>query len=148
MSISKRACIQINQAVFSMANAYRTTMQREGLAEASGLNMADRSVLMVLGQTGPTTAHALSKRMDINPGTISVYVQRLVEKGLVERSQDEADRRVWRIELTGAGREAYDETIDGAEAYTRRFLSPLTVAEQKAFHAVLIKITEGLGYEW
>ena len=148
MPLSKKECIQLNQAVFSMANAYRSRMVRDGSVDRSGLTLPDRSTLMVLGQLEPTTARDLSKQMDINPGTISVYVQRLVEKGLVERSQDEADRRVWRIELTGAGREAYDETIDGAEAYTRRFLSPLTVAEQKAFHAVLIKITEGLGYEW
>jgi len=148
MVLTAEQCIQINQAVFSFANAYRTTMQREGFVERTGLNLADRSMLMVLGQTAPTTSQELSRRMDINPGTISVHVQRLVEKGLVERRQDEADRRNWWLELTEAGRTAYRETIDAAAAYTLRFLEPLSSAEQRSLHAALLKVAQGLGYEW
>ncbi len=148
MALSKQQCIQINQAAFSFANAYRTTMHREGFVERTGLNLADRSVLMVLGQAAPLTSQDLSRRMDINPGTISVHVQRLVEKGLVQRKQDKTDRRNWWLELTEAGRTAYDETIDTAAGYTRRFLEPLDEVEQMAFHEALLKIVKGLGYEW
>ena len=148
MSLSNKACVQINQAVFSMANAYRTKMQRDGVVDATGLSLPDRSTLMVLGQSSPTTARNLSKAMDINPGTISVYVQRLVEKGLVTRFQDEQDRRTWRLSLTQDGEVAYQNTLTGAAAYTRQFLGPLTDKEQTAFHQILLKITAELGYEW
>ena len=148
MPLSKTQCIQLNQAVFSVANAYRSRMVREGAVERSGLTLPDRSTLMVLGQFEPTTASDLSKRMDINPGTISVYVQRLVERGLVRRSQDESDRRTWWLTLTENGRVAYGETIDGAAAYTRDFLSPLSDEEQRALHGAMRKVAEGLGYAW
>lgn len=148
MSLSDAAYVQINQAVFSMANAYRSKMQRDGVVDATGLNLPDRSTLMVLGQSSPTTARNLSKAMDINPGTISVYVQRLVEKGLVSRSQDEQDRRTWQLSLTENGEAAYQDTLAGAAAYTRQFLDSLTDEEQIAFHRVLLKITTELGYEW
>ena len=148
MPLSNEACIQINQAVFSMANAYRSKMQRDGVVDATGLTLPDRSTLMVLGQSSPTTARNLSKAMDINPGTISVYVQRLVEKGLVSRSQDEQDRRTWQLSLTENGEVAYQDTLAGAAAYTHHFLRSLTDKEQTAFHQILLKISARLGYEW
>jgi DNA-binding MarR family transcriptional regulator len=148
MSLSSKACVQINQVVFSIANAYRSKMQQDGMVDATGLTLPDRSTLMVLGQLAPTTARTLSKVMDINPGTISVYVQRLVEKGLASRSQDEQDRRTWWLSLTKTGQASYQETLAGAAAYTQLFLAPLTESEQTALHEMLLKISEGLGYKW
>jgi len=148
MPLSKKQCIQLNQAVFSVANAYRSRMVRDGTVDRTGLTLPDRSTLMVLGQLAPTTASDLSKRMDINAGTISVYVQRLVERGLVGRTQDESDRRTWWLTLTEPGKSAYRDTIEGAAAYTRDFLAPLSDEEQRTLHALLSKISEGLGYRW
>lgn len=148
MSLSKQQCIQLNQAVFSMANAYRSQMLRDGGGERTGLSLPDRSTLMVLGQFEPITARDLSQRMDINPGTISVYVQQLAKRGLVERVQSENDRRTWWLSLTEEGKAAYRDTLDGAAAYTRAFLQPLTVKEQSTLHGLMLKIAEGLGYAW
>jgi len=148
MSLSKKQCVQLNQAVFSMANAYRSRMVRDGAVERTGLNLPDRSMLMVLGQIEATTSRDLSKRMDINPGTISVYVQLLVERGLIERTQDEKDRRTWWLSLTEEGKTAYHDTIDGAAAYTRDFLQPLTDEERRTLHGLMLKVAEGLGYAW
>jgi DNA-binding MarR family transcriptional regulator len=148
MALSKQQCIQLNQAVFSMANAYRSQMIRDGVLERTGLSLPDRSMLMVLGQFEPITARDLSQRMDINPGTISVYVQRLAKRGLVERVQSENDRRTWWLSLTEEGKAAYRETLNGATEYTRAFLQPLTPDEQSALHGLMLKIAEGLGYAW
>ena len=148
MPLSKRQCIQLNQSVFSLANAYRSQMAREGLPEQTGLTLPDRSTLMVLGQSDRTTVRDLSKRMDINPGTISVYVQRLVELGLAERTQDETDRRTWWLSLTDAGEEAHRDTIDRAAQYTRGFLKSLTIEEQSTLHELMLRVADGLGYTW
>jgi len=146
--LAKRECIQLNQSVFSLANAYRSRMVREGTVERTGLSLADRSTLMVIGQSEPTTARDLSKRMDINPGTISVYVQQLVEHGLVGRARDKNDRRTWWLRLTEKGTSAYQETLQGTAAYTRDFLSPLSDEEQQTLHQLLVRVVRGLGYEW
>jgi len=148
MTLARKKCIQLNQAVFSMANAYRSCMVRDGWVERTGLSLPDRSTLMVLGQCAPMSARQLSNQMDINPGTISVYVQRLVERGLVERSRDEKDRRTWWLTLTADGETAYAETLDGATQYTRDFLKPLTEDEQRSLHELMLKVAEGLGYQW
>ena len=146
--LSRREYVQINQALFSLAHAYESRLTAAEAHESTGLMLSDRAVLMVLGQFAPTNAARLSTVMDINPGTISVYVQRLVTKGLVRREQDADDRRNWRLTLTEKGRAAYEETIAGTVDYTRDFLSALDKSEQHTLHGLLLKAAHSLGFEW
>ena len=103
---------------------------------------------MVLGQSAPINSRQLSNLMTINPGTISQYVHSLVKKGLVEKKQDEKDRRKWWLSLTKKGLSIYRETITEAVAYTRDFISSLSEKEQKTLHQLLLKASHALGYEW
>lgn len=146
--LSARQCLQVNQALFSLAHAYESRMARAEAQEPSGLALSDRAVLMVLGQLAPLNSVRLSAKMDINAGTISVYVQRLVKKGLVRREQDGEDRRNWWLTLTEEGKAAYEDTIAGAAQYTRDFLSALDESEQRALHHLLLKASHSLGFEW
>jgi DNA-binding MarR family transcriptional regulator len=145
MKLSDKAYLQINQALFSLTHAYETRMARESLG---GLSLPDCSVLVVLHQFAPITAARLSEIMDINPGTISVYVQRLVQKGLVRREQDAGDRRNWWLTFTPDGAAAAAEVVGYAAAYTRDFLSPLDEEEQRTLHRLLLKASHGLGFDW
>jgi DNA-binding MarR family transcriptional regulator len=148
MTLTSRQYLQINQALFSLAHAYDVRMAAERERDTMGLRLSDCSVLMVLHQLSPLTARRLSQAMDINPGTISVYVQRLVEKGLVEKRQDARDRRHWWITLTPTGRAAAEGVVAGAVEYTRDFLSPLSESEQNSLHRLLRKASHGLGFDW
>jgi DNA-binding MarR family transcriptional regulator len=105
-------------------------------------------MLMVLGQHAPIAAVQLSQMMDINPGTISVYVRRLEQRGLVERTRSNQDRRTWQLALTPDGTAAAEETHLGAAAYTQQFLSSLTDEEQATLHRLLLKAVHELGYDW
>ena len=146
--LSTAEYLQINQAVFSIAHAYESRMGEAEAQKPTGLTLADRAVLTVLGRFSPTTAVKLSIMMDINPGTISVYVQRLVTQGLVRRKQDTDDRRTWWLTLTEKGRAAYDETLAGTVEYTRHFLSALNDSEQRTLHELLLKASHSLGFDW
>jgi len=148
MPLGEREYLQINQALFSLANAYRTRRQREGGAARLGLTLPEQAVLMVLGQLGLIDSRQLSRAMDINPGTISVRVQSLVEKGIVQKQQDGDDRRRWRLRLTAEGSRKYRTTLDGAVAHTRDFLAILDEAEQREFHRLLVKASHSLGFDW
>jgi DNA-binding MarR family transcriptional regulator len=147
MALPDKEYLQINQALFSLAHAYESRMEQEA-GNVLGLTLSDCSTLMVLGQFAPLNARRLSELMDINPGTISVYVQRLVEQGLVHKEQDREDRRNWWLTLTAAGQRAYEGIVAGAVEYTRDFLSTLDGAEQKTLHHLLLKAAHGLGYDW
>jgi DNA-binding MarR family transcriptional regulator len=148
MALSDKEYLQTNQALFSLAHAYESRMAEEEMRNTLGLRLSDCSVLMVLGQFAPLNARRLSELMDVNPGTISVYVQRLVEMGLVQKAQDAEDRRNWWLTLTEAGQTAAQGVIGGAVAYTRDFLAVLDEDEQQALHRLLLKAARGLGFDW
>jgi DNA-binding MarR family transcriptional regulator len=148
MALSDKQCLQINQALFSLAHAYESRLTKQEARRPTGLTLADRSVLMVLGQLAPMNSRQLSRAMDINPGTISVYVERLIRKDLVDKAQHAKDRRHWLLSLTPAGQKAYRETVAGAVAYTRDFLSTLTESEKRVLHQLLLKAAHSLGFNW
>jgi DNA-binding MarR family transcriptional regulator len=77
-----------------------------------------------------------------------VYVQRLVDMGLVQKEQDGEDRRNWWLTLTEAGRVAYEAMVAGAVEYTHDFLSALDEDEQQALHQLLLKASHSLGFDW
>ena len=148
MPLSDKEYLQINQALFSLTQAYQARMAGEETRNMLGLSMADCSVLMVLGQFAPLNARRLSELMEINPGTISVYVQRLVEMGMVQREQDAQDRRNWWLTLTDLGQTAAQGVIAGAVEYTQDFLTALDGEEQQSLHRLLLKASHSLGFGW
>jgi MarR family transcriptional regulator for hemolysin len=148
VALTDRDYLQINQALFSLAHAYESRMHREGVRGRLGLKLSDCSVLMVLAQLGPIISRRLAQAMDINTGTISVYVQRLIEMGLVQKVQEKTDRRHWTLTLTPRGRQAARRVVGGAVEYTREFLSVLAPADQEALRRSLLRISSSLGFSW
>jgi DNA-binding MarR family transcriptional regulator len=148
MPLSDKEYLQIDQALFSLVHAYESRMTEEETRNTLGLRLSDCSVLMVLGQFAPLNARRLSELMDVNPGTISVYVQRLIEMGLVQKEQDTEDRRNWWLTLTEMGQAAAQGVIGGAVEYTRDFVSALDRDEQRTLHRLLLKAARGLGFDW
>ena len=146
--LSDKEYLQVNQALFSLTNAYESRMASEETRNTLGLKLSDCSVLMVLGQFAPLNARRLSELMYINPGTISLYVQRLVEMGLVQKEQDVEDRRNWWLTLTDLGQAAAYGVTAGAVAYTRDFLAVLDEDEQQDLHHLLLKASHSLGFDW
>ena len=148
MPLSDKEYLQLNQALFSLSQAYYIRAAKYEKNNKTGLAFSDRAVLMVLGQLAPINSCLLSNFMTINPGTISQYVHSLVKKGLVEKKQDENDRRKWWLSLTKNGLVIYEETIEEAVAYTKNFISALNEKEQKTLHQLLLKASHSLGYKW
>ena len=148
MLLSDKEYLQINQGLFSLTQAYSIRAAKYEKNNPTGLAFSDRAVLMVLGQLASITSRQLSTFMSINPGTVSQYVHSLVKKGLVEKRQDENDRRKWWLNLTKKGHIVYQETITDAIMYTRDFISELNETEQKTLHQLLLKASQGLGFRW
>jgi len=73
--------------------------------ERSGLGESDFRVLEVLLHKGPTPVSALAPKVNLNPGSVSVAVERLHSKGLVSRVEDSKDRRIKTVSLTSTGKD-------------------------------------------
>jgi MarR family transcriptional regulator, 2-MHQ and catechol-resistance regulon repressor len=68
------------------------------------LGDSDFRVLEALLHKGPLPVNTVGPKVWLTPGSISVAVDRLVEKGLVSRKDHPNDRRVRQVELTAKGR--------------------------------------------
>ena len=73
--------------------------------EKTGLGLSDFGVLEVLLHKGPLPVNTIGPIVDLTPGSISIAVDRLVEKGLVSRVESAEDRRVRIVALTPRGKD-------------------------------------------
>src|SRR5215472_17585439 len=85
----------------SIARYLRPTMSAEGLGES------DFRVLEVLLHKGPMPINAIGRKVDLNPGSVSVAVEPLYKKGDVGPEECTSDRRVRTVSLTEKGRQAF-----------------------------------------
>jgi DNA-binding MarR family transcriptional regulator len=73
----------------------------------------------------------------VTSGTMTNRVDRLVDKSLVERSADPADRRGVLVRLTAEGRARVDAALEGLLQHEQRLLSRLTAPERDALASSL-----------
>jgi 4'-phosphopantetheinyl transferase len=69
------------------------------------LSLVHLNVLMLLAEEGPSPMRALADTLDVSQASATGIVDRMEQRGLVERRRDDEDRRVIRVALTGAGRD-------------------------------------------
>ena len=76
------------------------------LAE-DGLGESDFRVLEALFHKGPMPVNTIGPKVDLNPGSVSVAVDRLYKKGFVSRTESSRDRRVRTVSMTEKGRRMF-----------------------------------------
>jgi MarR family transcriptional regulator, 2-MHQ and catechol-resistance regulon repressor len=105
-----------------------------------GLGDSDFRVLDVLLDKGPMPVNALGPKVDLNPGSVSVAVDRLYKKGLVSRVESESDRRVRTVSLTEKGRRVFVPIFRQHAALIKRTFQDVPPEEQRQMEQVLKKI--------
>jgi DNA-binding MarR family transcriptional regulator len=93
-----------------------------------GLTMPQARVLFTLIEHGERSAGELADELAVTPPTITGITDRLVKQGLVERREDQRDRRIVRLCLTGEGRQLTVEIAEKSRAYLRGVFQTLTEA--------------------
>ena len=73
--------------------------------EETGISDTDFRVLEALLHKGPLPVNTIGPKVHLTPGSISVAVDRLLERGLVSRGESPDDRRVRIVALTKAGKD-------------------------------------------
>src|SRR6516164_435916 len=76
-----------------------------GGIEETGISDTDFRVLEALLHKGPLPVNTIGPKVHLTPGSISVAVDRLLEKGLVSRVESPDDRRVRIVALTKSGKD-------------------------------------------
>jgi DNA-binding MarR family transcriptional regulator len=84
----------------------------------------------------------LSRRLMVTGGNVTGIVDQLVKEGLVERVDDAADRRAWRVKLTRAGDKAFAEMARAHEEWVVELLGSLTRKESDALMQLLARLKQ------
>jgi DNA-binding MarR family transcriptional regulator len=114
--------------------------------ELQSLALAPRhlSLLSYLLFDGPMTVNDLAERLEIAPTTVSLMVGELSRKGILERREDEDDRRRRIISITGDRQPAIRAWLARGATAWRDALSPLTPAERRTFVKTLLAYEKGM----
>jgi DNA-binding MarR family transcriptional regulator len=113
--------------------------------ERYGLDIPEWRVLATLGfRHDPCSAQYISHCTRTHKSTISRAVTALLKRRLVERVENEDDRREFRLRLTRKGRGLYEELIPRLLRREQEILSCLSGKERKALSALLGKIEQSL----
>ena len=78
--------------------------------------------------------------VDLNPGSISIAVDRLVEKGLVSRVESTEDRRVRIVTLTLRGRDLIATAFRKHAGQMKKVFSDMSPEELRGFELALKKV--------
>jgi DNA-binding MarR family transcriptional regulator len=123
-------------------NQICVTLSADSVAEAD-LTPMQFAVLAYLnkrdGQPG-IDQNSLAARLGVERSHVSLLVEELGNRGLVERRVNGADRRARILRLTPKGEGAFDRLRKKNAAANERVLDPLTAKERELFFDFLIRV--------
>jgi DNA-binding MarR family transcriptional regulator len=96
------------------------------------LSLVHLHVLTVLEAGGPTPMGKLADALDVSVASATGIVDRMEQRGLVERRDDDADRRLVLVQTTDSGLLVFKVFDEQREAALRRLIDRLTDEEQAA----------------
>jgi DNA-binding MarR family transcriptional regulator len=102
-------------------------------AELQSLALGPRhlSLLSYLLFDGPMTVNELAARLEVAPTTASLLIGELSRKGILERREDEADRRRRIITIGERSRPAIEQWLAPGASAWRTALDPLPPAHRR-----------------
>jgi MarR family 2-MHQ and catechol resistance regulon transcriptional repressor len=124
-----------------MMKAYRSAqaVALESIG-STGLGLSDFAVLEMLLHKGPMPVNAIGKKVSLTSGSMSTAADRLQERGLVRRRQDDRDRRVFHVALTAKGQRLIEKAFDGHAKDLEEVFVSLTKAEKESWLALHRKV--------
>ena len=111
--------------------------------EGRGVTVAQWVVLRCLYDVEETPLHALAATVGVDGGAMSRMVDRLVQKGLVVREPDPADRRATRLRLSEPGRQLVPLLAREADENDAAFFDGLGEAGRRRLLATVRKLLAG-----
>ncbi len=112
---------------------------QDGMA-ASDLTPTQFTALVKTVEAGRITQNHLGRLAAMDPATIQGVVRRLIERGLLLRTQDAADRRTVVLEPTASGLALVRSAVASARRITQATLAPLDPVERRHFLSLLRKM--------
>ena len=102
-----------------------------------GVTGPQARLLLVLNRRPGENQGFYAEQLEVEPITLCRMVDRLEEASMVERRPDPADRRAWRLHLTGKSRKVVEKLQQRVDSLVEDMLNGLTSAERLEFARLL-----------
>jgi DNA-binding MarR family transcriptional regulator len=107
------------------------------------LKVVEFSILMLVAQNAQVNQKQLGLALDISAPNLAVTLDRMVERGWVERVRSTKDRRAQHIHLTAAGAALVERAEKVAATMESATLAVLSPAERALLIELLTKVATG-----
>jgi len=108
--------------------------------EPFDLRVAELTILMLVATNGDVNQKQLGDALDISPPNMAVTLDRMVERGWVERVRSTHDRRAQHVVLTAKGRALAERTRRISATMEEPALAMLSAAERALLIELLRKV--------
>ncbi len=109
--------------------------------DENALSFSQVNVLMRLYHSGTCGVSQLGEEMGITNAAASQAIDRLVNMGLIARSEDPEDRRAKQLVLTEKGRELVNRAIDTRSRWVENLTTSLSPRDQEQIASALELLT-------
>ncbi|HEY2269543.1 MAG TPA: MarR family transcriptional regulator [Streptosporangiaceae bacterium] len=134
---------EVPGVVLALQRATHHTLHALSAALADlSLSAAEINALANLGEGGTLSVRQLSERTGTRPSTLTGLLDRLENRGYLVRELDPADRRSFRLPLTGLGQEVAARALAAITDLEREALSRLDATQLAGYRAVVTALQE------
>jgi DNA-binding MarR family transcriptional regulator len=106
------------------------------------LRPVEFTILVLLLGNGSATPKQLAQTLGVPPPNVTVLIDRLVERGLMQRQRSDTDGRAMNLRLTDKGTELARRAQRVSETMEAGLLATLSVAERAMLAELLHKLTQ------
>lgn len=108
------------------------TLSMQAMEGGDPLRPSALRALLALDGRGPATVHRLAEELALSQSATSRLVDRLVQRGLVDRDEDTHDRRQLAVRATPEGRAAVRRLVNRRRAAVRTVLTAMDPEDRAA----------------
>ena len=106
LALERQVCFALAVASRTVISVYRPVLEPMGLTHPQYL------VMLALWGGEPLSVTELSRRLELDPATLSRLLRRLEAAGLVRRDRNPADERSLAVALTDRGRDLRTQALE------------------------------------
>jgi DNA-binding MarR family transcriptional regulator len=109
--------------------------------DLTGLSFSQINILMRLVHHGNTSVSEVGEQLGVTNAAASQAVERLVQLGLIVRTEDPEDRRAKQLALTQKGRTLIEQGVEARSKWVEGVTDALSAEQQKMIVSALILLT-------
>ena len=137
-SASSQRALKLFVVLQRAINSVRTRIQEN--ADLHGLTETEFGILEAVYHKGPLLLGDVQRKILLSSGGVTYTIDRLAEKGLIERKECPTDRRARYATLTEKGRALIEKIFPEHAELIEQVMSGLSVREQEEATLLLRKL--------